>query len=73
MGTQRSKRRLFVLRIDSYEASDTFLYCGNERQNYLYAIVSADGEGRAEIVDSSYRTREEAIEAWPEAKPKREA
>lgn len=70
MKTRDSKRRLWVLRIDSYEASDTFLHCGNETQNYLYAIVATDERGQAEIVDSSYRTMEEALEAWPEARPR---
>lgn len=33
----------------------------------LYAILRID-EDNAEIVDDGYRTREEALGAWPEAK-----
>ena len=76
MATKRSQTRHVILRIDSYEGSDTFLRCGDERQDYLYAIVAVDPDGAAEIVDSSYRSMAEAVEAWPEAavakRPKRE-
>jgi len=39
-------------------------------RSICFAIIAVDDEGAAEIVDSSYRTAEEAFEAWPEAAPK---
>ena len=67
MGQSDTETRYFVLKIESYEAEDTFLRCGNETQEHLFAIIVVDSEGIAEIVDSSYRTAEEALAAWPEA------
>ena len=67
VATKQSPTRHVVLKIESYEGEDTFLRCGNERQDYLYAIVAVDADGSAEIVDSSYRSIAEALEAWPEA------
>lgn len=66
--TKRKDRRV-VLKLESYEGEDTFLRCGNDQQDYLFAIVAVDGDGAAEIVDNGYRTREEALAAWPEARP----
>lgn len=60
-------KRYFVLRIDSFEGDDTFLRCGNESQDFLYAVVLLTEKGQLEIVDSAYRSVDEAIEAWPEA------
>lgn len=71
MKRTRSKTRCVVLRIESYEGEDTFLRCGNGRQDYLYAIVAVGPDGSAEVVDSSYRTMAEALEAWPDAAPGR--
>ena len=70
MAATRSKTRLSVIKIESYDGDDTFLRCGNDHQDYLYAVVAVDSNGIAEIVDSSYRTIGEALEAWPEAAPK---
>jgi len=62
------KRMRFVLRIESYEGRDTFLRCGDEGQDFLFAIaVLADGY--LTIVDIGYRTQKEDLEAWPEASP----
>lgn len=69
MGSTATVKRFFVLRIDSYEGDDTFLHCGDETQDYLYAIAAIDALGRAEIIDSSYRTLEEVYEAWPAVRP----
>jgi hypothetical protein len=69
MAATESKTRCVVVKLKSYEGEDTYLRCGNDRQNHLYAIVAVDPDGTAEIVDSSYRTRGEALEAWPEAAP----
>jgi hypothetical protein len=73
MPTARTKTRLAIVKVESYEGEDTFLRCGDERQNYLYAVVAIDPDGTAEIVDSSYRTIREALQAWPEATPRRSA
>jgi len=59
-----------VLRIDSFDGRDTYLHCGNDEQQHLYAIVLVNEDGNAEIIDSAYRTLEEAIETWPEAMPR---
>lgn len=69
MAARHSKTRCVVVRIESYEGEDTSLRCGSDQQNYLYAVVAVDPDGTAEIVDSSYTTLAEAIEAWPNAAP----
>jgi hypothetical protein len=69
MPTTKSKTRRVIVKIESYEGEDTFLQCGNEMQDHLYAVVAIDPDGTAEIVDSSYRTMSEALQAWPEAAP----
>lgn len=67
---KRSATRLAVLKLESFEGSDTFLRCGDEKRDYLFVIVAVDSDGTAEVVDSGYRTFAEAIEAWPEARPR---
>lgn len=69
MAATKSKTRCVVIKIESYEGEDTYLYCGNDRQSHLYAIVAVGPDGTAEIVDSGYRTFAEALKAWPEAAP----
>jgi hypothetical protein len=71
METTKIPARLVIVRIESYEGRDTFMRCGDESQDYLFAIVSIHPDGAAEIIDSSYRTLDEAVEAWPEAAPRR--
>jgi hypothetical protein len=39
-------------------------------QDHLFAIVAINPDGTAEIIDSSYRTMSEALDAWPEAAPR---
>lgn len=64
MGQQRH----FIVKIESFDGRDTFVHCGSgEEQDYLFAVVSVDADGRAEVVDSAYRSYEEAAAAWPEA------
>ena len=69
MAKRKRSDRVVVVRIESYEGEDTFLRCGDERQSHLFAIVAVGTDGTAEIVDSSYRTMDEAVRAWPEAAP----
>lgn len=69
MATPNTPQRVFVIKIESYEGEDTFLRCGDDQQDYLYAIIAIGDDGTAEFVDSSYRSLGEALEAWPEAKP----
>ena len=57
----------FIVKIESFDGRDTFLHCGTDEQYHLFAVVSVDADGRAEIVDSAYRNYEEAAAAWPEA------
>lgn len=54
----------FILKIESAEGRDTFIRCGNESQDYLFAIASVSKDGVAEIVDNGYRTEHEARAAW---------
>ncbi len=63
MGQQRH----FIVKIESFDGRDTFVHCGSGEQDYLFAVVSVDADGRAEIVDSAYRSFEEAAATWPEA------
>ncbi len=70
MATKTDQQRLFVLKLESYEGEDTFLRCGDEQQDFLYSIVAIDDDGTAQIVDSSYRSLAEAVEAWPQARPR---
>jgi hypothetical protein len=64
------KARTAVVKLESYEGEDTFVRCGDDQQDYLFAIVRVDPDGSAEIMDSSYRTLEEALASWPEARPR---
>lgn len=60
--------RQFIVKIESFEGNrDTYIRCGDDRQDYLYCIVTIDDDGSAEIVDNGYRSFHEAAEAWPEA------
>jgi len=63
----------YILAIDSYEGDTTRRAQSTGEPDMprevgsLYAILRID-EGNAEIVDDGYRTRDEALGAWPEAK-----
>lgn len=70
MATTTTQQRVFVIKIESYEGDDTFLRCGDDQQDYLYAIIEIGEDGTADIVDSSYRSLGEALEAWPQAIPR---
>ncbi len=60
-------KSLFILKLESFEGSDTFVRCGDDDQDFLYCIVATDNRGNAEIIDSGYRSFEEAALAWPDA------
>lgn len=60
-------RRHFILKIESFEGDDTYVRCGDDQQDYLFCVISIGDDGQAEIVDSGYRSINEAAEAWPEA------
>lgn len=66
-------RRHVVPKVESYEGRDTFLRCGDDRQDYLFCVVAVDDDDTAEVVDSGYRSRAEALKAWPEAARKNTA
>lgn len=57
----------FIVMIESFDGRDSFLHCGNDEQDHLFAVVSVNADGRAQVVDSAYRSYEEAAAAWPEA------
>ncbi len=69
MPQRHPKKQYFVLKLESFEGSDTFLQCGNETQDHLFAVIVADDRGNAAVVDSAYRSLDEALQAWPEARP----
>ena len=58
--------RVFIVKLESYDGRDTFLHCGNDTQDFLFA-VGINNAGEAEILDSGYRSYEEAADAWPHA------
>lgn len=58
----------YVLKIESYDGSDTFLHCGDCDRDYLYCVVAEDSVGKLVILDNGYRSVEEAISAWPNAR-----
>jgi len=62
------KKMRFIVRIESYEGRDTFLRCGDDDQDFLFAIAVV-ADGYLTIVDNGYRTQKEALDAWPEASP----
>ncbi len=56
----------YLLRLESFEGADTLLHCGNAKQDFLYCIVTHSKKGELEIIDNGYRTKKEALAAWPE-------
>jgi hypothetical protein len=59
--------RQFIVKLESFEGRDTYVQCGNDKQDYLYCVVSVGDDGDAEIVDNGYRSLSEAAKAWPDA------
>lgn len=57
----------FIVKIESFEGHDSFMRCGSDDQDYIFAVVAVDDSGNAEIVDSGYLSRDDAARAWPEA------
>jgi hypothetical protein len=64
--------RHVIIKIESFEGQDTYLRCGNDDQDFLFAVVTIDDAGDAEIVDSGYRSYEEAVAGWPDTAPRRD-
>ncbi len=58
---------LHIVLLESFEGSDTFVRCGDEYQQHLYCVVAINESEQAEIIDSGYRTVEEAAQAWSKA------
>lgn len=59
--------RHVIVKIESFEGEDTHLRCGTEDQDFLFAVLSIDAQGNAEIIDSGYHSYEEAAASWPGA------
>jgi hypothetical protein len=68
----------YIVKIESYQGEGSTRtqdrnpsgrdeYAEWEQAEELYAIVKVE-DGRATIVDDGYHSREEAEEAWPDAK-----
>jgi hypothetical protein len=58
--------RQFIVKIESFEGDDTYVRCGDDKQDYLFCVISIGDDGNAEIVDSGYRSFDEAAVAWPD-------
>jgi hypothetical protein len=58
-----------IVKLESFEGKDTFLRCGDDARDYLFTIITIEPDGTAEVIDSGYRTFDEAAAAWPEARP----
>jgi hypothetical protein len=58
----------YILPIDAYDGDTTSveLFSGGEVVEQLFCIVGVSATG-ASILDSGYRSREEAKEAWPDS------
>jgi len=61
-------KKYFVVKINSYDGADTYLSCGSENQDFVFAVIALEDDGGAWIVDNGYRSRAEAELAWPETK-----
>lgn len=59
-------KRYYIVRLDSYSGDDSFVNCGIDDQDYIYVVILAL-DNHAEIIDSGYRSVEEAAKHWPEA------
>ena len=46
--------RYVIVKVESYEGDDTFVRCGDDRQDYLFAIVRIEADGSAEITDNGF-------------------
>jgi hypothetical protein len=59
--------RQFIVKLESFEGRDTYVQCGNDKQDYLFCVVSVGDDNDAEIIDNGYRSFSEAAKAWPDA------
>ena len=60
-------QRQFIVKLESFDGDDTYVRCGDDQQDYLFCVINVDAEGHAEVVDSGYRSFDEAAKAWPDA------
>lgn len=56
--------RLGIVKIESFDGRDSYVHVGDDHQDYLFAVVGLNDDGHAEILDSAYRSYEEAARAW---------
>ena len=57
---------LYIVQLVPYEGEDTALWV--EGGDTLFCILEVTERGAA-VIDQGYRSVEEALDAWPEAKP----
>lgn len=63
------KRPTYILEVDSLDGEERTISVTDRDGDAcrVYAVIGIGSKG-AVILDNGYRTREEAREAWPEAK-----
>lgn len=61
-------KKRYIVKIESYNGDESHIDCGIDEQDFLYAIIVV-GKTGAIIIDSGYRSVEEALKYWPEATP----
>ncbi len=61
--------KIRIVRLDSFDGRDTHLRCGNDEQDFLFCVIQISDDGTAEVMDSGYRSFDEAFYAWSESSP----
>lgn len=64
-GKRRPRARYYLVELATFESEDTACYLLGA--DPMWIVVSASPSAGAGIIDSGYRSLEEAQEAWPEA------
>jgi len=59
-------REHYILRFESFDGKDTYVHCGDHQQDFLFCVVATHPDGTASVIDSGYRSEEEARTAWSE-------
>ena len=57
-------REHYILRLESFDGKDTYVHCGDRQQDFLFCVVATHPDGTATVIDSGYRSEEEARTAW---------
>jgi len=57
-------REHYILRLESFGGKNTYVHCGDHQQDFLFGVVATHPDGTASVIDSGYRSEEEAHTAW---------